>query len=186
MKKILFSSVALLSLQGSAFGLTIINQTDAEKILQVQEAKRPPADKSGNVEFPASIGCEPYEIAVPAHSAVMMELREACPVLLIGVVTTEVTMDADGEIESTSTSTTCYEPYGYQGQEETHFSDDWGIVIHKPLPMPQIRGGFDSSYFSKLYFAKRNLEQGYGIKCVHPILLGKVTSLEELPEELTK
>jgi hypothetical protein len=186
MKKVLLSSLALMTLQGSAFALMIINQTDYEKVVQVQEAKRPLADKPGNMASPVSIGYKPYEITLPAHSAVMMQLREACPVLLVGVVTTKVTADAKGERRSTSTTKTVYEPYGYQGQEETNFSDDWGFVIHKPLPMPQFRGAFDSSYSSKLFFARRNLEQGYGIKCVHPLLLEKITSLDELPEELTK
>ncbi len=94
MKKILLSSLALLTLEGSAFGLTIINQTDADKVVQVQEAKRPPTDKPGNLASPVSLGYELYEITVPAHSAVMMHLREACPAVLFGVVTTKVTADA--------------------------------------------------------------------------------------------
>jgi hypothetical protein len=86
----------------------------------------------------------------------------------------------------TSTKTTCYEPYSYQGSYETHITDDWGLVIHKPIENQKPGSFFDPDYARKSYIARQNLEQGYGIKCLHPKLLEKITSLAELPEELTK
>jgi hypothetical protein len=181
LKKILPSVLSALCLHGSAFGFTIINQTDSEKVLEIQEAYRPESDQPGNRAFPEPLQEKAHEITIPAHSKATVNLREPCPVLLVGVVTTE------GEfiLSKTSTTTRCYEPYGYKGSDETLLTDEWGIVIHKPLGVPKhVPFSNVTEQFRKAYIAKQNLEQGYGIKCLHPKMLEQVTSLEELPEEL--
>lgn len=181
LKKILPSVLAVLSFHGSVFGFTIINQTDSEKVLKLQEAYRPESDQPGNRAFPEPLREESHEISIPAHSKATVNLTEPCPVLLVGVVTTK-----GGFILSrTDTKTTCYEPYGYQGSDETLLTDEWGIVIHKPIGFPKhVSFSNISERVRKVNLAKKNLEQGYGIKCLHPKLLEQVTSLEELPEEL--
>jgi hypothetical protein len=181
LKKILPSVLAVLCFHGSAFSFTIINQTDSEKVLQLQEAYRPESDQPGNRSFPEPLREESHEITIPAHSKATIDLTEPCPVLLVGVVTTE----GGFILSTTNTMTTCYEPYGYKGSDETLLTDEWGIVIHKPLEIPKhVPFSNVTEQFRKAYTAQRSIEQGYGIKCLHPKLLEQVTSLEELPEEL--
>lgn len=175
-----------ISTQGSLFGFDIFNLTNSEKVLQLQEAHRPQADKPGNLAAPIPVGYSPYEVSIPANSMHTFRLREPCSVLLVSVVTTKTVKKGDSETVSTSTMTTCYEPYSYQGRYETHITDDWGLVIHKPIENQNPVSFFDPDYARKSYIAQRNLEQGYGIKCLHPKLLEEITSLEELSEELTK
>lgn len=185
-KKILPTMLVALSAQGSLFGFDIFNLTNSEKVLQIQEAYRPEADQPGNLATAIPIGYEPYEVSIPANSIHAFHLRESCSVLLVSVVATKVIKQGGNETVSTRTSTTCYEPYSYQGSDETLITDDWGIVVHKPIANQKPMSAFDPDYAYKSYIALRNSEQGYGIKCLHPNLVKKITSLEELPEELTK
>jgi len=175
-----------LSTQSSLLGFDIFNLTNSEKVLQLQEAYRPQAEKRGNLAAPISMGYSPYEVTIPANSMQTFRLREDCSVLLVSVVTTKTVKKGDSESVSTSIMTTCYEPYSYQGSYERHITDDWGLVIHQPIENQKPGSFFDPDYAYKSFIARRNLEQGYGIKCLHPRLLEKITSLEELPEELTK
>lgn len=181
-KKMLPAVLVALSAQSSLFGFTIINQTNSEKVLVIQEAYRPNNDPG---KYPLPLGFSPYEVAIPPNSIYTFSLRERCPVLLVSVVMTKVVKKDDGECTSTSRSTTCYEPYSYQGKFETDITDDWGIVIYKPITNQKPIPFYDPYYAHRTFQARQNLQQGYGIKCLHPGLLEKVTSLEELPEELT-
>jgi hypothetical protein len=186
LKRIVPTILVAFSTQSSLFGFEIFNLTNSEKVLQLQEAYRPQADKPGNLAAPIPVGYSPYEVSIPANSMHTFRLREPCSVLLVSMVTTKTTIKGHSETVSTSTATTCYEPYSYQGSYETHITDDWGLVIHKPIENQKPGSFFDPDYAHKSYIARRNLEQGYGIKCLHPRLVEKITSLEELPEELTK
>jgi hypothetical protein len=78
----------------------------------------------------------------------------------------------------------CYEPYDYDGENETLLTDDWGIVIHKPMIQENLDSPFDPNYIYRVYMNQKSKEDGYGIKCLHPKLLEKITSLEDLTEEL--
>jgi hypothetical protein len=80
----------------------------------------------------------------------------------------------------------CYEPYSYQGMKEDFVTDDWGLVIHKPMPLPKPRSFLDPDYLNQSFVERMNKERGYGIKCLHPKLLEKVSSFDELPEEVAK
>ena len=175
-KKVILSIFATLCLHGSAFCFTIINQTNSERVLRIQEAYRPQADKPGNLAYPVPFDPNPHEISIPANSAHIFHLREPCTVLLVDVVTIEKTFTnttTNTTNTTTNTATTCYGPYGYQGSNETLLTDEWGLIIHKPIENQ-----------TKSFFDRYNIKQDYGIKCLHPKLLEKVTSLEELPEEL--
>jgi hypothetical protein len=181
MKKVLSSILAALCFHGSVFGFTIINQTDTDKVLEIQEAYRPGSDQPGNVPFPKPLREEAHKISIPAHSSASIHLTE-CPDLLVSVVTTEVSW---GVLTKTDKVTTCYEPYGLGDKAANLLTDDWGIVIHKPFAVPTRPSGSDyGEYFRKKYIAENNLKQGYGIKCLHPQYLEQVASLEDLPEEL--
>ena len=181
-KKIVPSLLAMLCFHGSAFGFTIINQTDSDKVLEIQEAYRPESDQPGKVPFPEPLRGEAHKISIPAHSSSTINLTEPCPVLLVSVVTMEVSW---GVLTKTNKVTTCYEPYGLDDKDETLLTDDWGIVIHKPFAVSTRPSGSNyGEYFRKKYIAENNLKQGYGIKCLHPQYLEQVTSLEEFPEEL--
>ena len=186
LKRIVPTILVVLSTQSSVFGFEIFNLTNSEKILRLQEAYRPQADKPGNLAAPIPVGYSPYEVSIPANSMHTFRLRESCSVLLVSMVTNKTTKEGHSETVSTSTATTCYEPYSYQGSYETHITDDWGLVIHKPIENQKPGSFFDLDYAHKSYIARQNLERGYGIKCLHPRLVEKMTSLEVLPEELTK
>lgn len=105
-------------------------------------------------------------------------------VICIGPILTK----SEGGMTTTSKMTTCYEPYDYDGVnesdpvEEPNLTDKWGLVIHKPIVGRQ----FAANDFYGRYRAEQNIKQGYGIKCLHPKYLAKVTSLTELPKELVR
>ena len=185
-KKIVPALLVALSIQASLFGFDIFNLTSSEKVLKIQEAYRPESDKSGNLAAPTPIGDDPYEVTIPGNSLHTFRLRESCTVLLVSVVTTKTIKKGDIEMVSTRAATTCYEPYDDEDNHQTHITDHWGIVIHKPIENQKPVSFFDRDYAYKNFIAQRNLAQGYGIKCLHPNLLKKITSLEELPAELTK
>lgn len=197
-KKILPALCLAVSAHGALFGFTIINQTDTERVVQIQEAYRPESKTSGTLATPVPFFESPNEMTIPPHSVHTFSLRKSCPVVLVSLVTTEVVQECDNEKcesdecdceksdhELVHTRTTCYGSYNYRGRIEPDITDEWGIVIHKPILNQKPAFFLDPDYFLKSYLAKQNLEQGYGIKCLHPALLEKVSSLEELPEELT-
>lgn len=167
----------------SIFAFTIINQTDSEKILKIQEAYRPVSE--GNLNAPVPIGHLPHEITVPSKSVYYLDLVEPCPVLLVGVKTIVEEMETDtGRFCRTTTTTTCYEPYECGDQKESLINDGWGLVIHNPILNPNLGNSFSPNYFVKKHQWEQTKKQGYGIKCLHPKLLEKVNSLDELPEDL--
>jgi hypothetical protein len=158
----------------SIFAITIINQTDSVKIIKLEEAYRPEPQQPGDLEAPISLGFLPQQIKIAAHSVEKIQLRAPARVLMIGITT----KTKKGSETITTTSTTCYEPY--QGEE--YFNDEWGIVIHKPTPA-KFKSSFDPYSF---FIQQTNEKQGYGILCLSPLLLAKITSLEELPEDLKR
>lgn len=185
-KKMITAVLLMFSVQGQVFGFVICNLTDSEKVLEIQEAYRPRSDKPGNLASPIPLDYSSYEVSVPAHSSHVFSLREPCSVLLVSVITTKTIKEDDHETVTKSKSTTCYTPYSYQGLSQTHITDDWGLVIHKPIPSQRLGSPFDRDYAYRMFTARQNLAQGYGIKCLHPNLLETITSLEDLPEELAK
>lgn len=165
----------LLCLCQTGFAITIINQTDSVKTVEIEEAYRPAPDKPGDLAAPKSLGHAPQVIDIPPHSMQTISLRAPCGVLVLGII------EVKREKNKTSTLKirNCYEPYAFQNQPEEFINDDWGFVIHKPVA---------ESAPTLDFFAKRAVEkekeQGYGIKCLHPQLLAK-TTLEELPADLS-
>ncbi len=184
LKRMIPTVLATLSAHSSLLGFDIINLTDSEKVVQIQEAYRPQNDKSGNLGAPIPIGYRPYEVSIPANSIHTFPLRESCPILLVSMITSEKVKKGHQQTVTTSTTTTCYEPYDYQNSYQTRITNEWGIVIHKPIERSVSFS--DPDYGFKSYIDQRNLERGYGIKCLHPKLLEKTISLKELPEELTR
>ena len=171
--------IGLLAIGQSLFALAIINQTDSMKMIEIEEAYRPASDKPGDLAAPLSLGYGSQTIQIAAHSVVEIRLRAPCKVLLVSVVTET----KKGNETITSKMATCYEPYIFQNHKEEYFNDSWGFVIHKPVGEQRL-SLLDSDYMAKKMAFESEKRQGYGIKCLHPLLLLEVTSLEELPEEL--
>ncbi len=97
-----------------------------------------------------------------------IELNSTPPVLLVTIVTKDKTED----VCAIGHEYFCYEPYDYENQREEFFHDGWGLVIHNRLE-------------STDYLLSRRFNcWTYGIKCLHPLLLKKVSLFGELPEEL--
>lgn len=167
--------IGVFGLSQSAFAVTIINQTDSDKVIKIQEAYRPDPDKPGDLAAPISFGYPSEEIKIAALSIQTIPLRTNSPVLLVTIISQK----KDDKKSTTTEITTCYEPYVFQDQQEEYFTDDWGFVIHKPIEGKYLP--FSNPNYWDLEMAKK---QGYGIKCFHPLLLVKITSLEELPEDL--
>lgn len=169
LKKILCAGLGVFGLFQSLSAITVINQTDTEKVIQIVEAYRPEPGK-----FPAALLKEdPEAVTVAPHSIQTIPLRTQTALLLVSITTTKKTEEG----VTTDKVTTCYAPCKHGNQKAEFFSDDWGFVIHKPV-VKKSAGVMDHFNFVQ---AKKN---GYGIKCFDPLLLSKVTSLEELPEEL--
>lgn len=174
--KLIFTLLfGMLCLSQSMFAITIINQTDSDKTIKIEEAYRPAPEKPGDLDNPISLGCQPEKITILAHSIQTIPLKTTPPILLVTVINKK----KNGKKTTTTEQTTCYEPYDFKDQREEYFNDDWGLVIHKPIEGKHLP--FSDPNYWDLETVKR---QGYGIKCLHPLLLVKVTSLEELPEEL--
>ncbi len=160
----------------SVFAITIINQTNSDKIIKIEEAYRPTSNKPENLAAPIPLDYDFKEIKVSAHSTQTIPLKTNSSVLLVTVISEK--QDSDNTVIRTE-SKTCYEPYDFQGYREKYFTDDWGFVIHKPIEGQHLSPS-NPNYWS----LRRAKNQGYGIKCLHPVLLTKITSLEELPEDL--
>lgn len=165
----------VLSFSQSLFAITIINQTDSAKTIRLEEVYRPTADKHGDLAAPIPFGNSSTKITIAPHAMQKIPLKNAPRVLLFTVISSK----KKGKKTKTTEVTTCYEPYDYDDHQEC-FNDDWGFVIHKPLD------GFVLPFTDFLQQMKYENEQkqGYGIKCLHPLLMIKVTSLKEFPEDL--
>ncbi len=167
-----------LVLSSSTACLTIINQTSTEKVLRLQEAFRPEPQKNQTLAQPKPLFEEPLAITIPASSIAEITLREDCPVLLCTVVSQTKKLEETDEVTYTSKITTCYEPYDYGWfSAEKNLTNEWGLVFHEPYTYSKNHG------LSGIYKTKRDADQGYGIKCLHPELLKK-TTVKELPEEI--
>ena len=178
-KTILTFSLALLGLCQSAFAITFINQTNSVKRFEVVEAYRPVPEKAGDLAAPKSLGHTPKKITLAPHSQATLHLKSTPNVLLISTIKKTV----KGKKTTTLKETLCFEPYDFQNQPENHFHDAWGFVIHKPLEEQPLSIS-DPDYFLKKRDLEDVKERGYGIMCLHPLLLIKVTSVEMLPKEL--
>ena len=171
--------VGLLGCFPSLFAITIINQTDSVKILEIKEAYRPAPEKEGDLAEPVLLNNHSKKITIAAHSAQAIHLKAKPSVLLISLID----KTKKGNKTTTMTFVRCYEPYVFEDQQGEFFTDDWGFVIHKPITGLKISIS-DPDYWSKQWALDSAAQQGYGIKCLHPLLMDKVTSLEELPEDL--
>lgn len=145
----------------SAF--TVINQTDKDRVLTLQEAYRPEAEMPGNLERPIALNSTPIRVVVPAKSAIITDIAP-CTVLLVNMK--EIVRRGKKNVSAMSLS--CYEPYSLNQFPVDEITDDWGLVIHDPIP----------TAWSLPW------EKPYGIKLVHPELLEKIDSLDVLPVEL--
>jgi len=174
-RKLLLALTALL--HTSTFAFTIINQTDSEKVIKLQEAYRQKSNTPGTISAPEPYGYEPLTIRVPANSSQTVLLRAHCSTLIVGVIT----KDKDGRERNNKT---CYDPYCHRNNAEYCFTDKWGLVIHKPCKK-------DISYFDpdcaeKLSIMKNEKKNGYSIKCLHPKLIRKTIYSDSLPIEIQK
>lgn len=168
---ILLILVGLFGSSQSAFAITIISQTDSEKEVEIEEAYRPASDKPGSLVSAKSFGYPSKKITIAAHSVGTIPLSTTSPLLLVRVL--NKTKNSREMRESS------FESYDFEDQQADEFNDDWGFVIHKPIVGKSL-SFFDPNYWTFEYAKQR----GYGIKCLHPLLLFQVTSLEELPEDL--
>ncbi len=171
-RKCIFSLIAI---GQSVFSFTLINQTDREKVMTIEEAYRPSSNKPGNLAAPISLGYKPQKVKMDAHSRIDIRLRESCPTLLVSVITNQG--------KKKQTVTTFYDAYEVNGSESL-FTEDWGLVIHKPFESKVSL--LDPDHQFKRYLAEQDRKRGYGIKALKPNLLAKVVSMEELPDELKK
>ncbi len=169
--------LGVIGLWQSLFAITIINQTDSSRTIELEEAYRPVPVKPGDLAAPVSLGYKAQKVKVAPHSVEKIPLREPCSVLLMSVI------NETKKGKKTESIKTCYEPYSLEGEDEQYFNDDWGFVIHKPIQGKSL-SLFDPDYYSKKWTMEQAEKQGYGIMCLHPLLLIKITSLEELPEDL--
>lgn len=172
---ILMFLAAVAGLHQSVLAITVINQTDTAKVIKIEEAYRPVSDRPGNLAAPLSYGYRSKKIKLAAHSLREIPLQTTPPVLLVTVFEKKKGRNKTEETFETS----YFEPYDFQDQQAECFNDDWGFVIHHPIKGETLP--FFDPHYSYLERAKK---RGYGIKCLHPQLLIKVTSLEKLPEDL--
>lgn len=142
----------------------VINQTDKDRLVELQEAYRP-GQAAGQWAMPIALNDSPEQLRVPAKAIVETEIL-SCEVLLVSVVEHSNT----GNVERTSRMTKAYSPYSLDSSTVREITDDWGIVFHKPVGTP-------NPFLPP--WAKE-----YGIKLIHPDLISKIESMDELPAEL--
>ncbi|SCA58876.1 hypothetical protein AB751O23_AX_00060 [Chlamydiales bacterium SCGC AB-751-O23] len=168
----------------------IINQTDKDRTLILEEAYRPAPKKAGSLEYPISLNKKPKELLVPAKSYFAAQINP-CSLLLLRLK--EISLqegNTKGTVqETTSTTTRCYGAYDFKEKASFGISDiwsalsftqkkvseidnTWGLLIHDSIPDPMSR------------FLPSGLIRDYEIRILDPTLLEKVDSLEALPEEL--
>ena len=95
LKNIIFFIAIVFSMTSSVFAFTIINQTETEKVLKLEEAYRPISKTPGRTEFPVPFANSSHEITIPSQSVYTTQI-EPCSVLLISVITTEKTEKIQG------------------------------------------------------------------------------------------
>jgi len=166
--------IGVLGFSQSIFAFTIINQTDSEKVIRIQEAFRPHSDRPGNLAAPIPFGVPARQITIAPHCREIILLQSTPTVLLVTIITKK----KNGRRTKTIEETTCHETFPFQDRFEDEFNDDWGLVIHKPIREDCF------PFFNDRWILRRELEQGFGIRCLHPLLLGTITSMEELSEEV--
>jgi len=174
---VLILLVGIFGFSQSLFGITIINQTNSDKTIEIEEAYRPPSDKPGNLAAPITLGFPSQKIAVAAHSKQTISLKSTPRVLLVSVLSSK----KKGKKTTTTEESFCFEPYDFEKHHQEFFNDDWGFVIHKPITgfvLP-----FTDPKLQWMYAIEH--ERGYGIRCLHPLLLVNVTSLHKLPDDWT-
>ncbi len=164
-RQALLLSLCTLIYSQSLSAFLIINQTDKDRVLTLQEAFRPPAEKPGNKERPIPINDSPEQLTIPAKSIFDTDIVP-CGVLIVNMIHSY----EEGNSVVESTMATCYEPYSLGWFRVREITDDWGLVIHDPIKTP-------NQFLPP--WAKE-----YNIKLVHPDILNKINSLDELPEEL--
>ncbi|MFN9313374.1 MAG: hypothetical protein ACK5WB_06520, partial [Phycisphaerales bacterium] len=74
--------VGLLAFSPSAFGITIINQTDSTKVMEIEGAYRPAADKPGDLAAPIPLG-HPIKDKIEAYYLKKIQLKSKPSVLLV-------------------------------------------------------------------------------------------------------
>ncbi len=182
--KIASLSVLLLANQASAF--TIINQTNYATDLTIIEACCSISKHDPNALGDPEPLSEPYTITVPAKSQIEITLTRECPVLIVRATTgmCEQVFDSSSHlvkrrIEESKIIESFYRPYSYNYDCSPYITNEWGLVIHEPIAIKLF--DFSRARGDKQFDAQR----GYGIKCLHPILI-KITTVTNLPEELKK
>lgn len=177
----LIALVALFLAENAANAFTVMNQTDAEKMLIIREAKFVQTSSGSEVQ---PLDKPPHEMTIPPKQIYTFDLTESCTNLLISVVSFQERVIDNKVVGTQSTTTMAYAPYNYQGLKSTHITNEWGVVVHNPTPMPDFGDWRSTQYYSKKFRWDQSVKDGYGIKCLHPNALEKVTSLDELPKEL--
>ena len=168
--------------QASAF--TIINQTKYDTDLTIIEACCSISKYDPNALGDPEPLSEPHDITVPAKSQIEITLTRECPVLIVRATTgmCKKVLDSSSNlvirrIEEAKIIESFYRPYSYQYDWSPYITNEWGLVIHEPAAVQLC--DFSRARGDKQFDAQR----GYGIKCLHPLLLEK-TTVDQLPEEL--
>lgn len=177
-KFVLFFIVCVSTCQ--LYSFTIVNQTDTEKTISIEEAYRPKSKDSREKLAPVSLGHSPIVLTVEPKSEAEFDLRENCAVLLVNVTSTQTSSNGYQTTNKTIKRQTCYEPYNYQGENFLQFTDDWGLLFYQPEDLPEVSTRNFNAYFAR----KTAVDQGYGIKCLHPIYLENVSPTGNLPDML--
>ncbi len=155
--KLIFNLFAMIScVSTSAFAFVVINQTDVEKIVTIDEAT-PVAAKTpeeiieeirskkrtqsimvmpksvSDLILPTINGTPTHRLVVPAKSIVHFTLNENCQALLVSVESKLVEKSSNKTNEYQSKVKTYHRPYSYiEDEQMLTFDDDWGIVFYVP------------------------------------------------------
>lgn len=167
---------AVLCQSQSLQAFTVMNQTDSKMVLIIEESKF--TNEPGGGRSIASLGSKPHKIKIGPKEIKTFDLKKECPALLVGIEKTVV----KGNKTTTTTDTTCCEGYPYDDEKDILITNDWGLVIHKPIENPDLGDRFSPNYFMNKMRWQLTVDQGYGIKCLHPKLLELVTTLDALPD----
>jgi|SRR5579859_983345 len=119
----ILSLIGALTVSSTLSAFIIINDTDVEQVLKLQEmGKRPQPTAEKPVRAPKPYNKRLKIVTVPAHSTVECSLT-LCYFLNCGFVT----MNKKGNTTTTHTSTRLYGP----DDEETQITTHWGLVVYK-------------------------------------------------------
>lgn len=156
----------------TVFAITFINQTGSKKEIKIVESYRPKTKKQEELVAPKSLGYPSKKITIPPYSMKKVLLSTEPTVLVISILNKKIEGLLIEQIH-------CFEPYKLENQQEDKFNDDWGFVIHNPIGTKFLSPGYQLLNL-KLEMIR---DQGYGIKCFHPLLFLNITSLKKLPKE---